>query len=445
MNLTEWLKPGLKIKRWIVLGVLGIFLVSMGVYPLISYLLGEKRLSSYALMMMVLGGLFIGIAVKRGLLSVLTILDIPGEGTSYRSRIDKKFYDKRVLIRGPKIVVVGGGTGLSILLRGIKKYTLNITAIVTVADDGGGSGKLREDLGMLPPGDIRSCILALADTEPIMEQLLQYRFSEGSLKGQSFGNLLIAAMNGISDNFEEAIGKINDVLAVTGKVLPVTIEDITLYAKLKNGKVIKGESQIPIKAKEYESEIDQVFIKPEHVKPLKEALEAIQNADAVILGPGSLYTSVIPNLLVREIAEAIKKTSALRVYVANVMTQPGETDNYGVWKHLEAIISHVKGRIVDYVFVNDEAVPLEVLDKYKKDGASPVVLNQEDRERIIKEGIGIKEGKFLEVKKQYIRHDTDKLSEQIIKMVLEEKYATDNIRILDYYYFHDKLKKISRT
>ncbi|AOT71773.1 gluconeogenesis factor YvcK family protein [Geosporobacter ferrireducens] len=444
MNLTDWLKPGLKIKRWVALGVLGIFLVSMGVYPIISFLLGEKRLTSHAFMMLFVGALFVGIAVKRGILSILTILDIPGEGTSYRSRIDKKLYDKRILMRGPKIVVVGGGTGLSVLLRGIKKYTLNITAIVTVADDGGGSGKLREDLGMLPPGDIRNCILALADTEPIMEQLLQYRFTEGSLKGQSFGNLLIAAMNGISDNFEEAIGKINDVLAVTGKVLPVTTEDITLYGKLKNGKVIKGESQIPIKVKEYESEIDQVFIKPDHVKPLKEAVEAIQNADVVILGPGSLYTSVIPNLLVRDIAEAIKKTSALRVYVANVMTQPGETDDYGVWKHLEAIFSHIKEQVVDYVFVNNEAVPLEVLEKYKKDGASPVVLNPEDQERIAKAGIKIKEGKFLEVKKQYIRHDTDKLSEQIIKLALEEKYATDKIRILDYYYFHEKLKKLSR-
>lgn len=445
MNLTDWLKPGLRIKRWIALGVMGIFLVSMGLYPIIGYVLGEETLSSHALGMLFLGSLFVGIAIKRGILSVLNILDIPGEGTSYRSRIDKKLYDKRVLMRGPKVVVVGGGTGLSILLRGIKKYTLNITAIVTVADDGGGSGKLREDLGMLPPGDIRNCILALADTEPIMEQLLQYRFSEGSLKGQSFGNLLIAAMNGISDNFEEAIRKINEVLAVTGKVLPVTTEDITLYAKLKNGKVIKGESQIPVKARAYESEIDQVFIKPDHAKPLKEAIEAIKNADVVILGPGSLYTSVIPNLLVRDIAEAIRKTSAMRIYVTNVMTQPGETDGYGVWKHLAAIEAHMKGQVIDYVFINNETVPLEVLEKYEKDGAVPVLLNQEDRDRIMKAGIRIQEGRFLEVKKQYIRHDTDRLSEQIIKLALEEKYATDKMRILDYYFFHDKLKKVSRN
>lgn len=443
MNLMDWLKPGLNIKRWISLGVLGIFLVSMGAYPIINYILGENRLSNYVFVMLFLGALCVSIAVKKGIGSILAILDISNGDSNYRSRIDKKLYEQRILMRGPKIVVVGGGTGLSVLLRGLKKYTLNITAVVTVADDGGGSGKLREDLGMLPPGDIRNCILALADTEPIMEQLLQYRFSEGSLKGQSFGNLLIAAMNGISDNFEEAIGKINDVLAVTGKVLPVTTEDIILYAKLKNGKVIKGESQIPIKVKEYESEIQQVFIKPEQAKPLKESLEAIQNADVVILGPGSLYTSVIPNLLVGGIAEAIKKSQALKVYVANVMTQPGETDGYGVWKHIEAISAHMKEQVVDYVFVNNEPVPSEVFEKYRNDGAEPVILNEVDREMILKKGIKLKEGKFLEVRKQYLRHDAGKLSEQIIKLAMEEKYATDKIRILDYYFLNEKFKKIN--
>ncbi|MEW9121150.1 MAG: YvcK family protein [Thermotaleaceae bacterium] len=443
MNLMDWLKPGLNIKRWISLGVLGIFLVSMGAYPIINYILGENRLSNYVFVMLFLGALCVSIAVKKGIGSILAILDISNGDSNYGSRIDKKLYEQRILMRGPKIVVVGGGTGLSVLLRGLKKYTLNITAVVTVADDGGGSGKLREDLGMLPPGDIRNCILALADTEPIMEQLLQYRFSEGSLKGQSFGNLLIAAMNGISDNFEEAIGKINDVLAVTGKVLPVTTEDIILYAKLKNGKVIKGESQIPIKVKEYESEIQQVFIKPEQAKPLKESLEAIQNADVVILGPGSLYTSVIPNLLVGDIAEAIKKSQALKVYVANVMTQPGETDGYGVWKHIEAISAHMKEQVVDYVFVNNEPVPSEVFEKYRDDGAEPVILNEVDREMILKKGIKLKEGKFLEVRKQYLRHDGGKLSEQIIKLAMEEKYATDKIRILDYYFLNEKFKKIN--
>nr|WP_243116677.1 YvcK family protein [Marinisporobacter balticus] len=333
--------------------------------------------------------------------------------------MDKKMVEKRILNKGPKVVVIGGGTGLSILLRGLKKFTSNITAIVTVADDGGGSGVLREDLGMLPPGDIRNCILALANTEPIMEKLMQYRFEEGQLKGQSFGNLFIAAMNGISDNFEEAIRKMNEVLAVTGKVLPVTIEDITLYAKLKNGKVIKGESQIPIKVKEMESEIDKVFIKPDGVIPLDESIEAILNADVIILGPGSLYTSVIPNLLIDDVSKALRKSVAPKVYAANVMTQPGETDGYGVLKHVEAIIAHLKCQMIDYVFVNNEEIPLAVLKKYVMDGAKPITISKEERSLLYKKDIKVIEGSFVDIKKDYIRHDADKLSEMIIKLVLK--------------------------
>ncbi len=334
----------------------------------------------------------------------------------HRSRKHKKNEEKRILNMGPKIVVIGGGTGLSILLRGVKNYTSNITAIVTVADDGGGSGILREDLGMLPPGDIRSCILALANTEPIMEQLLQYRFQDGSLKGQCFGNLLIAAMNGISDNFEEAIKKINDVLAVTGTVLPVTLEDVILYATLTNGETIKGESQIPLKVKEIGSGIDRVFIKPKNAKPLDEAINAIDKADIVILGPGSLYTSVLPNLLIKEIASSIKHSNAIKVYVTNVMTQPGETDGYSVWKHIEAIINHVGENIVDYVVVNNEEIPIEVLQKYAIDGADPVILSEEERKVLFENKIKIIETPLLDIKKDYIRHDANKLCHIITEL-----------------------------
>lgn len=335
---------------------------------------------------------------------------------------DKKDEEKRILSRGPKIVVSGGGTGLSVLLRGVKSYTSNITAIVTVADDGGGSGILREDLGMLPPGDIRSCILALADTEPIMEQLLQYRFEEGSLKGQCFGNLLIAAMNGISNNFEEAIRKINDVLAVTGKVLPVTLEDVTLYATLKNGEIIKGESQIPIKVKEINSGIARIFIEPQDARPLTEAILAIEQADIIILGPGSLYTSVLPNLLVKDISLAIKNSNAIKVYVTNVMTQPGETDDYGVWQHIKAIIDHVGDNIVDYVLVNNEEIPIDVLDKYAMDGATAVILSEADRRMLSENKIKIIEMPLVDVKKHYIRHDANKLCQTIVQLQNGTKY-----------------------
>ena len=445
MNFFDWLKPGLQIKRWLAVMVLGMIIIGWGTYPFSNIGLGVNASWQYRMVFLLVGSTLIWIAGKQIREFLINLLDISYTGLGNRNPIDRVSNGKKGLVKGPKVVVIGGGTGLSVLLRGMKKYTSNITAIVTVADDGGGSGKLREDLGMLPPGDIRNCILALANTEPSMERLLQYRFEEGTLKGQSFGNLLIAAMNGISDNFEEAIQKMNDVLAVTGKVLPVTIEDITLYAKLKNGKVIKGESQIPLKVRELDSEIEQVFIKPENAKPLRECVDAILNGDVIVLGPGSLYTSVIPNLLVQDLADAIKRSNAIKVYVTNVMTQPGETDRYSVWRHLDTIVKHMKGPCIDYVFVNNQLISKEVLHKYVEDGAEPVCLTPEDRRMIDLMDIRIIEGPFVEVKKKYIRHDAVNLSEQIVKLALEEKYATDKLRIFDYYYVQDKLKRITKT
>ena len=438
MNLLDWLKPGIRIKRWLILGAVGILCIIVGFYPVVDKTIGSRLSPGYHVILFAVGILLIWAAVQKGIISILNLFDMSESSVGYKTKIDKKILEKRVLNKGPKTVVIGGGTGLSVLLRGAKSYTSNITAIVTVADDGGGSGILREDLGMLPPGDIRSCILALADTEPIMEQLLQYRFEEGSLKGQSFGNLLIAAMNGISGNFEEAIRKINDVLAVTGKVLPVTLEDVTLYAKLKNGKVIKGESQIPLKVKELDSEILQIFIKPQNAKPLNESITAILQADVVILGPGSLYTSVLPNLLVQDITRAIESSSAIKVYVTNVMTQPGETDGYGVWQHVQAIIDHVGCRLVDYILVNNEEIPVKVLEKYVLDGATPVMLSGEDRQLLMDNGIKIIESPLVDVKKHYIRHDADKLCQIITRLALDHKYAEDKNRITVYFQLKDR-------
>lgn len=319
-------------------------------------------------------------------------------------------------VKNPKIVILGGGTGLSVVLRGLKTISDQITAIVTVADDGGGSGVLREDLGMLPPGDIRNCIIALANTEPVMEKLLQYRFPEGQLKGQSFGNLFIAAMNGVFGNFEMAIKEMSNILAVTGKVLPMTLEDVQLFAKLEDGTVIKGESNIPHKVEELGSPIDHIFIKPV-AKPLQEALEAIEEADIIILGPGSLYTSVMPNLLVKGIAQQLYKSNALKVYVPNIMTQPGETDGYDVIQHIDAILKHTKQDIVDCVIVNNGKMTEGTLAKYKKDGSVPVYLN--DEQRIILENMHIKfiESNLVDISKNYIRHDAKELSLQIMKLL----------------------------
>ena len=242
--------------------------------------------------------------------------------------------------RQPRIAAIGGGHGLSAMLRGLKAYTRDITAIVTVADDGGGSGMLREDLGMLPPGDIRNCIMALANTEPTMQQLLNYRFTDGSLAGQSFGNLFLAAMNGISGSFDEAVHRMGDVLAITGRVLPVTNQDVRLEAEFHDGSRILGESKIFYAKKINNSRIRKVRLVPERPAALPESVRAIREADIVVIGPGSLYTSIIPNFLVSGIADAVRQSRALKIYVLNIMTQDGETDGYDADDHVRAILEH---------------------------------------------------------------------------------------------------------
>lgn len=319
----------------------------------------------------------------------------------------------------PKVVVIGGGTGLSILLRGLKTFTTNITAIVSVADDGGGSGILREDLGMLPPGDIRACILALANTESTMEKLLQFRFNNGMLKGQSFGNLFIAAMNEIYGSFEMAIKETSNVLSITGKVLPMTLEDVKLYAELDNGTIVKGESHIPYEAKRMGSKIKRMFINPAISYPLEDAIDAIIDADLIVLGPGSLYTSVIPNLLINDIVNTIYNARAPKVYICNVMTQPGETDNYNLLDHIYAILDHSRDDLLDYAIVNIEEIPLQSLNKYTTDCSIPVKSNTEDYEILKEKKIELIRRNLIDVKKDYIRHDNIELSKLLIEIATQ--------------------------
>ncbi|MGL5345929.1 MAG: gluconeogenesis factor YvcK family protein [Peptostreptococcaceae bacterium] len=322
---------------------------------------------------------------------------------------------------GPKVVVIGGGTGQSVFLRGLKHYTQNITAIVTVADDGGGSGILREDLGMLPPGDIRNCLLALANIEPTMNEVMQYRFTEGGLKGQSFGNLFLAAMNGLYGNFEVAVYKMSEIFAITGRVLPVTLENINLTAQLKNGNIIKGESRIPDEAKIQKSFIERVYLDPIDVKPLDEVINSIKDADVIIMGPGSLYTSIIPNLLVEGVVDAIKKSSAPKVYISNIMTQPGETDNHNVLEHVNAIVKHTNENIIDYVIANNEILSEEMLSRYEKDGAKQVLLDKSQKEILKNMGAKAIEENLIEIKSNYIRHDAKYISDIVVKLALSHK------------------------
>jgi len=319
--------------------------------------------------------------------------------------------------KGPAVVCIGGGTGLSTLLRGLKKITQNITAIVTVSDDGGGSGILRDELGMPPPGDIRSCMQALSNAEPTIEKLMDYRFDSGSLSGQSFGNLFLAAINGISDSFDKAVMKMGEVLSITGRILPVTIDDIHLWAHFEDGSMVVGESKIAAAKNERHSRIKRVELAPSDAKVLPECIRAIDEANLIVLGPGSLYTSIIPNLLVNGIVDAILRSDALKLYVCNIMTQPGETDGYSVTEHIRELFTHAGGKLVDYSLVNSKPIPREILKRYIEDGAEPVLDDEESTPDI---GVDIIHSPTIDVNSILVRHDSNKLAREILRIFYEK-------------------------
>ena len=313
--------------------------------------------------------------------------------------------------RGPKITAIGGGTGLSTMLRGLKKYTKNLTAVVTVADDGGGSGVLRRDIGMPPPGDIRHCMESLANVEPIMERLLTYRFQEGSLAGQSFGNLILAALNGVTGSFEEAVAQMSQVLAITGRILPVTSAEVQLEAVFENGARVVGESKISSFKKEQDCRIAHVALLPERPAALPAALQAIREADLILMGPGSLYTSVIPNLLVEGVVEAICRSEALKIYVCNIMTQEGETEGYTAADHVDALLSHGAPGLVDLCLANSAPVRPGLVEKYREEDAAPILV---DRERIRAMGLELEEYPVASEGGDYARHDPDRLAAAVL-------------------------------
>lgn len=324
--------------------------------------------------------------------------------------------------KGPKIAAIGGGTGLSTMLRGLKRHTNNLTAIVTVADDGGGSGVLRQELGMLPPGDVRNCLEALANVEPLMGELLHYRFTEGSLKGQSFGNLFLAALNGVSGgSFDQAVSRMSQVLAITGRVIPVTTSNVQLEAEFENGAKVLGESKIFYCKKREDCRIHQVRLLPEHPPALEAALEAIREADMILLGPGSLYTSIIPNLLVDGVAQAIAGSSALKVYIANVMTQEGETEGYTNADHIRAIFQHSLPELFPLCLVNSSVIPPEVLERYAQEGAEPL---RYDKAKCAELGVELVSRPVSMVRDGYVRHDPELLAAALLEL-----HAQRSVRI----------------
>ena len=314
---------------------------------------------------------------------------------------------KRRLAQGPNIVAVGGGTGLSALLRGLKSFTRNITAVVAVTDEGGSSGRLRIEWGVLPPGDVRNCIVALAENDNALRRILDFRFDRGELAGHSLGNLMLVAVTELCGDFRLAVEEMNNLLAIRGRVLPVTTDHVVLAGETNDKKIVHGELDISKNGKN----LNEIWLEPEDAKPVKEILEAIDESDLIVLGPGSLFTSVIPNLLIQEFAERIRFSKTPKIYVCNLMTQPNETEGMDIVKHVEWICGAL-GSVPDYVLVNRAPIPEKLIARYKKEGALPLLLDRHQAGKIKGMGCAIIEGEFVEVTKDnVVRHDSQKLAE----------------------------------
>jgi uncharacterized cofD-like protein len=404
LRLLKWLYPGMRVKRFFLAAVAGVLAFGMGCALLPVE--GDIGLRAFSLLML-LGGLgLLGLGAAGIIRSLLEVV-VPPEQQALVERV----YQRRHLERGPRIVTIGGGTGLSTLLAGLKQYTANLTAIVTVADDGGSSGRLREEFDVLPPGDIRNCLVALADTAPLMQRLFQYRFTEESaLKGHSFGNLFITAMTKITGDFERAIQASSKVLAIRGRVVPATSAKVRLVAEHEDGSLTLGESKIS----HAEIPIRRIYLEPTGAQPSPEALDAIREANAIILGPGSLYTSIIPNLLVERIVDAIVQSEALKIYVCNVMTQSRETRGFRASDHVRALAAHTSPGIVQVCIVNTEPAPPELLEKYRSEDAFPV---DADIERIREQGYQVVAENIISTE-DHVRHDPEKLAKLIIQLVV---------------------------
>ncbi|MFH0791026.1 MAG: YvcK family protein [Candidatus Omnitrophota bacterium] len=405
-GILKWLSPGMGIKRWMGLAFIGICFIIAGSILLRSE---EYWITNVLDIILVVSGILILIlSIIRLVRSFITIFIPPSKNTQLLDIL----YQRKQLGRGPKIVVVGGGTGLSVLLSGLKEYTSNITAIVTVADDGGSSGRLRQEFDILPPGDIRNCLVALADAPALMRDLFQFRFDTNSeLSGHSFGNLFITVMTRLTGDFEKAIKETSKILALRGQVIPSTLNNVVLVAKHKNGSMTEGEEKISKSCQP----ISQIFLKPSQSSATPEAIKAIKETEIIILGPGSLYTSIIPNLLKKEICDTIAASQAIKVYICNIMTQSGETDGFRVSDHIKTLISHSHPRIFDYCIVNTGEIPNQILKRYAQ-GNSYLVVNDTQNirnmgYRVIEDAVATTDG--------LIRHDSLKLARIILGLVEE--------------------------
>lgn len=405
----KWLYPGMGIKRWLFLCFIGIILTVAGG----QFFSGPTTaFRVVGILFVFLGIVIIILGIKKVLFTFITIL-LPQR----EEELVDIVYQKKHLERGYRVVTVGGGTGLSTLLQGLKQYTSNITAIVTVADEGGSSGKLREEFNVLPPGDIRNCLVALADTEPLMSELFQYRFDGNTtFSGHSFGNIFILAMSKVTSDFEEAVKQSSKILAIRGQVVPSTLKKVRLVAELEDGTTTLGETHIT--ERKNRSPIKKLSLQPENCEPTQSALEALKNADVIVLGPGSLYTSIIPNILVKSMADAINNSPAIKIYVCNIMTQHGETDTYNASGHLEALLNNTGLNRIDYCILNNSNISKEMIERYAGEEAYQVLADVKNIRRL---GTTAVEENLIGIKKikdrDYVRHNSKRLAKTVIDIV----------------------------
>ncbi len=407
MGMFKWLYPGMRVKRWVLLCCFGIILCSMGFVLTIT----EIQKTSGSLIVL-LGAALVAVSIRKIIKSVVTVL-LPRR----ENELVNIIYQKRYLERGPRVVTIGGGSGLSVLLHGLKEFTSNITAVVTVADDGGSSGRLRSQFNIPPPGDIRNCLVALADAEPMMSDLFQFRFQEsGELEGHNFGNLFILAMLKVTGDFEKAIKESSKILAIRGRVVPSTLKRVSLVAHHKDGTQTQGESNIS----KVKSPIERMYLKPDGCGATQDALEAIASAEAIVIGPGSLYTSLLPNLLIEDLSDALSRANVPKIYICNIMTQPHETDHLSAFDHVNTIVEHTRPEIISHVIVNTGLIPQNVLKKYAESEAFPVT---PDSEKIRSLGYQAVEANIV-TGTETIRHNPRRVSKIIMDIIGASKKKT---------------------
>lgn len=441
-GLMQWFKASSKMKRWMFLILIGIILACYG----LAKILVMKEISfqevGKVIAIFVVG--FVSIVLGLIFLNKRT-LEILVESTDDRMENKKNvnvkslIFDKTVYDQGPNIVVIGGGTGLNTVLTGLKNYTSNLTAIVTVSDYGEITTNSRKELEMLPLGDIKDSIISLANQENEMGKLFNYEFSKGKLKGLCFSDIYFSAMREINGNFEDSVMKSSEILNIVGKVMPVTLDEMKIVAELANGYVVEEKSRIPEVVSDKITKISRILLNPSNCRPAPGVIEAIKKADCIIIGPGSLYTNVIPNLLVNGVTKAIKESTAIKVYISNIMTEPGQTDNYSVSDHLNALIEHCGTGVVDYcIYDTGEIIP-EFIKKYNLEGQDLV---DQDINKV--KGIKFLQRNLSMISNDFIRHDPSLVASSIIELICDDLRYQDKQNDPQYLMLNTKLREDKR-